>query len=181
MAKSERPTLVDAALKQLDDSNDRAVAIVGATLVEAALEDAIVSRLLPMSSNHRKALFESDSSYTFAGKIDLGLSLGLYGKETKLDLHRIKKIRNEFAHNIERDFSHSRIAPICALLMDRRTGKPLTPKDLEGAPKKLVEYVTVGREMRFRFLMAVFSFAAGLARESAEHPWQPPQPTELPD
>jgi hypothetical protein len=95
------------------ESSDRAIAIVGGALIEDATEDAIVSRLLPMSKAHRDALFHSDSGYTFASKIDLGLSLGLYGNRAKLDMHRIKKIRNEFAHNIDRDFSHDLIVKSC--------------------------------------------------------------------
>ena len=62
-----------------NEGNDRAAAIVGAALLEGQLEEAITRRLLPMSNAHRDALFRDEYGYTFVSKIELGLSLGLYG------------------------------------------------------------------------------------------------------
>ena len=58
---------MDRAYKELlEESNDRAIAIVGATLLEGQLEEAILTRLVPMSKNHRDAFFRDEHGYTFS-------------------------------------------------------------------------------------------------------------------
>lgn len=172
------PDDFDLAVDELiEDSNDRAVGIVAATLLEVQLQEAIVSRLLPMSKGHQDALFQSDDGYTFSSKIDLGMSLGLYGNQTRLDLHRIKKVRNEFAHNINRSFGHPRILGQITQLTDHRIGEPLTEEVLEKMPG-LRSYMEE-RETRWRYLFAVMAINLGLVKETVE-PVTPPKPRFLP-
>jgi len=158
------------------ESNDRAAAIVGATLVEMGLDEAILSRLLPLSNNIRDALFRDDQGYTFSSKIDLGFALGLYGQKARTDLHRIKRIRNEFAHNLDRSFESAEIIKICRDLTDYRSGEPLREDILEqtGTLRSYVE----GREIRWRYVFAILRMGQALERETRiRH--QPPLPTEL--
>ena len=166
----------NSALKELEDSNDRAVGIVGATLIELALQEAIERRLLPMSNNHRKALFGSDDGYTFSRKIELGFSLGLFGNQTKADLSRIKSIRNEFAHNLDRKFGHKEIAKQCGHLTDYRKEEPLSEEVLSLAGERR-DYL-ISREWRWRFIFAIMHIHAGLMKEGFVVS-QPPKATFL--
>lgn len=82
---------------------DHAVAMMGAGLIETALEVAILSRLIPMNNEDRKRLF----SYDYRGplcdlsaRIRMGLAMGLYGPQTFHDLERIRAVRNAFAHSL---------------------------------------------------------------------------------
>jgi hypothetical protein len=108
------------------------------------------------------------------------MSLGLYGNNARLGLHRIKKIRNEFAHNLDRDLQHERIIKECNALSDYTDKEPLDHIKLEGTPPDMLAYIE-GRERRFRFIMAALVITNGLSTERLEHPWRPPQPTVLRD
>src|SRR5262249_31340265 len=37
---------------------------------------------------------------SFSARIDVGFAIGLYGDETKSDLHILRKVRNDFAHEL---------------------------------------------------------------------------------
>ena len=63
-----------------------------------------------------------------APKIDLGFAIGLFGKETSDDLHRVRIIRNRFAHGVGiSSFYHDSIAKFCAQFT--------TPKRVGSGPK----------------------------------------------
>lgn len=84
---------------ELQSSSDRACAIVGAGILDALLEQ-LLKRSFVIGSSDR--LFDSFGPLdTFAGKIDLARALGLIPATEADDLHRIRKIRNEFAHSLE--------------------------------------------------------------------------------
>jgi hypothetical protein len=52
---------------------------------------------------------------SFSAKIDLGVLLGLYPEEVRRDLHRLRDVRNQFAHEQEpRNFCYPKISEICA-------------------------------------------------------------------
>lgn len=99
----------EAAIEHLVDlaDNDMAmidhvVAVTGATLVEIALEAAIVSRLT-LTSDERKRLFKYDYKGPLSdmnSKIRIGKALSLFGPLTTIDLESIRVIRNAFAHSL---------------------------------------------------------------------------------
>jgi hypothetical protein len=81
---------------------DRLVAILGATLLEDALEFAISRKMNPeVYSAHRSSIFDGESGClnTFHSRILMGHALGVYGKKTFDALNDIKLIRNAFAHS----------------------------------------------------------------------------------
>ena len=173
---------LDEFLKGLEETkseSDRAAAIVGATMLETILEECILLRLRPMSNTHRESLLGGESSFaSFSAKIDLGFSLGLYGQKTKSDLNFIRKIRNEFAHHVNRDFAHSDVTKHCKELSD------YAPRfeGAEGALKKIDEYHAAfpRPEMRWRFLFATIEIGNKMLKESSENPSVPRGPTFLP-
>ena len=100
---------------------DRAAAIVGGTLLEAALGTAIESKFVPLDrKTERPMLFDGEKNgpiSTFSSRIRIGYALGLYGPETQEELECIKAVRNAFAHGAMRlKFQTPQISDICAQL-----------------------------------------------------------------
>lgn len=165
------------AIDEIQDSPDRAAAIVAAAILESTLEEGIVNRLLPMSNSHRATLFGGEASFaTFSAKINLGLSLGLYGNKTRSDLNLIRKIRNEFAHYANRSFAHPEISKHCALITEYRT----EPEPEPVAPEVSAFYAKFPRiELRWRFLYATSAIGLGILRETIDNGRVPPNPMIL--
>jgi DNA-binding MltR family transcriptional regulator len=84
---------------------DRAAAVLGAPYVEAALERLFRSRLIVDAP---KELFKARGPLSdFAGKIDLAYSLGWIPESLRNDLHIVRRIRNDFAHDPNHTLSFS--------------------------------------------------------------------------
>lgn len=98
--------------------SDYAVAIIGASLVERALEVAIVARFVPLDKDNRKRMFSYEQKGPLAdlgARNRMGFALGLYGEPTFKDLEKIREIRNLFAHSASlHKFSDRPVAEACA-------------------------------------------------------------------
>ncbi len=81
--------------------SDRACVILAAAMLEQALDVLLRARLAPVASQ-TDSLF--DGAYapisTFSAKIDLAFRIGLLPASLARDLHLVRKIRNDFAHNV---------------------------------------------------------------------------------
>jgi hypothetical protein len=111
---SQRP-IVD----ELEQQTDRGAAIIGAAFVESLLRQALESRLSVRTTLERRTanrLFAAMGPLSsLSAKIDLGALLGVYPEAVHGDLHRLREVRNQFAHEQEpRDFDFPKIAEICA-------------------------------------------------------------------
>jgi hypothetical protein len=92
---------IQSAMRELATGSDRAVAIVGGSIVEMSLTDALKTHLHE-SKKITDELFRSAGAFgMFATKVHLGLLIGLYGEAAHRDLIVIKDIRNAFAHSLE--------------------------------------------------------------------------------
>jgi hypothetical protein len=111
-----------AGLEEIDLA-DHAAATMGATLVEKALEVAILSRLAPLSEDDRKRLFDYEHRgplCDLSARITMGRALGLYGPKTVEDLTRIREIRNAFAHSLWLiRFSFPEVSALCEFNVSR--------------------------------------------------------------
>ncbi|WP_345295833.1 DUF4145 domain-containing protein [Luteimonas vadosa] len=91
---------LDTLISEMSTGSARTVAVVGGAWVEEMLAAAIESALHP----HKKAwegLFnKSRPLSSFSAKIDMARLLGLVTDAIWADLHRIREIRNTFAHDI---------------------------------------------------------------------------------
>jgi Mannitol repressor len=98
--------------------SDYAVAVIGASLVERALEVAILARFIPFGEDHRNRLFSFEQKgplADLAARTRLGLALGLYGDPTFQDLEKIRTIRNSFAHSPSLlSFADEAVAQACS-------------------------------------------------------------------
>lgn len=102
-----------ASLRGLDD---RAAAIVSATQLEHSLERALLqTKMVPLGNDEYGRLFGPDRPLaTFNAKIRLGHALGIFERQTRRDLDRIREIRNAFAHSgLQLFFSTDEIANHC--------------------------------------------------------------------
>ena len=118
---------------ELEKQTDRGAAIIGASLLETRIEEALKIRLL--TNKITEDLFGASSALgTFSAKINLAYSLRIYGKKTHRELNLIRKIRNEFAHFVKPlNFDSPKIANQCRELWFPKVveinGQPLAPQD----------------------------------------------------
>jgi DNA-binding MltR family transcriptional regulator len=92
---------------------DRSIVLVGGSFLELVLEH-ILRAYLPEDDKEVKKLFDYNGALgTFSSKISMAYSLGLIEKIIKDDLHYIRKIRNEFAHNLYASFDHAEVVKCC--------------------------------------------------------------------
>jgi hypothetical protein len=111
---------VRGLLRVIENRNlgsDYAIAIIGASLIERALEAAILSRFMPLEIKDRNWMFSFRQKGPLAdlgARSRFGLALGLFGQPTFEDLEKIRTVRNLFAHSPSlRKFSEKPIARAC--------------------------------------------------------------------
>ncbi len=96
--------------------DERAVAILGGTFLEMALEH-ILRAYLPEDEKEVNGLFEPTGPIaTFSNKISLSFCLGLIDNVIKDDLTFVRKIRNRFAHDLYATFTNEQIKSWSAAL-----------------------------------------------------------------
>ncbi len=92
----------DIFFREFGKETDRAAVILSAAMLEQSLETLLRAYLVPVSGSD-DSLF--DGAYapvsSFSAKIDLAYRVGVISTTFCRDLHLIRRIRNEFAHNIE--------------------------------------------------------------------------------
>lgn len=79
----------------------RASVILAAAMLEQGVSNFIQAYLVPVSSGDDN-LFNGPNAplASFSAKIDMAYRVGLISPKMCRDLHLIRKIRNEFAHNV---------------------------------------------------------------------------------
>lgn len=152
--------------EEIDGASDRTRALVAVAYIENNLVLAIMTRLRELDAANQKLLFEDEHAFLrdFAAKVDLGYALNLYDHNVREDLHRLRKVRNKFAHDLEvRDFDHPLVSRYC----DKLIGA-----DCLDLPKGKIG----PRTRRERFVDLAFHFGERFAMVT-KHLHRPPQPT----
>ena len=99
--------------------NDRGAAIIGASLVETALESRLLLNFRTLSSDDYTHLFQGDQAPlgTLSAKTKISYVMRLCSAAERDDLDCIRRIRNAFAHTLKRlSFETTEIADMCAHL-----------------------------------------------------------------
>ena len=97
-------------IEEINDQSDRGAAIVGAAWVEESISAAIES-FLHSAPNAWQRLFGGNGPLgTLSAKIDLSRLLGLITDTIRSDLHIIREVRNEFAHQIAHKTTHTKLS-----------------------------------------------------------------------
>ena len=121
-------------ISEIEGQSDRAAAIVGAAWVEEELEAAIRSFLIDDKESIKRLLGKSSPLSSFSAKIDLACVLGMCSRVIAKDLHTIREIRNDFAHNMlakdnaKLSFNSGHIRDKCMTLKCVAHEDPETPR-----------------------------------------------------
>lgn len=117
------------------EESDRAVAILGASMLEDALESAL-RRALVEHSVTRGLFGRQGPLATFAAKSDMAFAMGVLSEWEWRDLDRIRRVRNHFAHALRaRSFDEQPASQLCdALFMaEFRRGRTARKPDRRAA------------------------------------------------
>lgn len=92
---------VEILSREFRGESDRACVILGATLLDTALESLLRVRLVANASSTDSLLDGANAPLaSFSARIDMAHRLGLISARFARDLHIVRRIRNDFAHNI---------------------------------------------------------------------------------
>jgi hypothetical protein len=88
------------AIILLNRQSHASVAMRLITILEYDLERCLLRTFRPLNREMRKRLFDAYGPVsTFAAKIDLAHALGITSEAMHRELHKMRKIRNAFAHS----------------------------------------------------------------------------------
>lgn len=116
MHTRHKPADVRQIFESLTKEVDRVATIIGASWLEYSLEVLIEKSLRqPNGKGEKHLLFNEGGIFgTFSKKIDGAYFINLIGPATRKTCHTIRKIRNEFAHNMNiLDFGTREIVDLC--------------------------------------------------------------------
>ena len=97
-------TTMIALDSQANSFADYAIAVVGAGLIEKALEVVILTRFVALNPDERGSIFDyikQGPLCDLSSRIKISYALGLFGPRTRDDLEHIRTIRNSFAHSLK--------------------------------------------------------------------------------
>ncbi|MEY8198547.1 MAG: MltR family transcriptional regulator [Colwellia sp.] len=85
---------------ELDKESDRSLVIVAAALLDEALKKCVEKRMLP-AKKKELCVFSGGNSplSTFSSRINFCYQIGIISSALQRDLHIIRKLRNDFAHD----------------------------------------------------------------------------------
>jgi DNA-binding MltR family transcriptional regulator len=91
----------EVLLAEFGKESDRAAVILAASVADELLRTLLSAHLVPVTSSTDE-LFDGANAPlgTFSSRIEMSYRLGLVSVKFARDLHLIRKIRNDFAHNI---------------------------------------------------------------------------------
>lgn len=95
------------------ETDERAIAIVGATFLDNILEKLLASFLVDDAKECQKLLSHDQSMGTFGSRVTAGYCLGLICKTVRDDLRIVGKIRNRFAHELSISFDTDPVRGWC--------------------------------------------------------------------
>lgn len=104
--------------REFQTESDRAKVILSAAMLDEALAAMLRARLVPCADS-KDQMFDGSNApmASFSARVDFCYRLGLISSNFARDLHLIRKIRNEFAHNVTGcTFASSSVSNRVALL-----------------------------------------------------------------
>jgi len=97
-------------IEEINGQSDRGAAIVGAAWLEESMSAAIESFLHSEPQSWKRLFGGNGPLGTLSAKIDLSRLLGLITDTIRSDLHIIREVRNEFAHQIAHKTEHTKLS-----------------------------------------------------------------------
>lgn len=111
-----------AFIQEFAKESDRAAVILGAAKLDSLLYHLIQRFLLPSTGKHDELLDGDAALGTFSARIQIAYRLGIIDAELTRALNLIRRIRNQFAHEIsdatlDRGAHHDRIQELISPLV----------------------------------------------------------------
>ena len=128
---SQRFDEVLAFRDSLNSESDRGCALMAAAYLHTRLESLLRGSFVA-HAKLIKSLFDGDRPLAnFSAQIDVAFATGLISKEAHRDLHLVRKIRNEFAHDFRKLlFTSNGIRQRCSELKHYHDDPKSTPRQL---------------------------------------------------
>lgn len=104
-----------------DETNDRALVIVGAAFLDMLLEHILISFLVDDPKEVAEMLRYDQPLGTYGNRIRAAYCVGLINKTIRDDLRLVGKVRNRFAHDLYASFEDQQIQSWCVALRWHRT------------------------------------------------------------
>lgn len=111
----------EAIVDELEKESDRGLMIVGISYLERRLSKTIQLRMMPNipAASYGDVFKNYGPLSTFKAKIDIGYLMQLYPRETQTLLHKLRKLRNDAAHETGAiNFNENPIKQRCINLRD---------------------------------------------------------------
>ena len=153
-------------IEEFIEESDRAAVILGVAKLDLLLYQIFQKHLVSNPGGEDKFLDSDGPLVTFSAKINLAYRLGLTDNSVTRALHLIRKIRNDFAHEVEgcslesgshRDRIRELIAPI---------------KNLNNFDKLCVKYIKEGKlslpSIQFRVMLGLIVIDLDLFYENCD-------------
>jgi hypothetical protein len=118
------------------ETNDRAIAIVGAAFLHTLLEHILINFLVDDEKDVRRLLQHDQSLGTYGSRTTAVYCLGMIGEMVRDDLRLVGKIRNRFAQDRKASFDEEPVRSWCLALkwhevsMFRKRPEGATPRDI---------------------------------------------------
>lgn len=122
-------------LEEIQEQSDRGAAIVAVAWVEESITAALESFLHADSNSWKRLFTGSGPLANFSSKIDLSRLLGLLTDTVRSDLHIIREIRNEFAHQVAHKTSYTKLAFSTAHIKDKCLALKCVAHEGHGDPR----------------------------------------------
>ena len=94
---------IDALNQELQSVKDHGFVLILTSIIEDLLKQAIERRLLPSPKENKDMLFDGPNSPlgSLSSRITVAYRTGVINKQMYDNLHRVRRIRNKFAHEFE--------------------------------------------------------------------------------
>jgi mannitol operon repressor len=105
-----------AFLEQLKAESERGEVLISAAMIDDLLMRTVAAFLIEGASANRLLSGFNAPLGTLSARIEMAAALGLISDDEHHDANIIRKVRNEFAHNLPVSFDNPRIRQSCAAL-----------------------------------------------------------------
>jgi len=145
--------LTKEALDELQESSDRAIAIIGAVLIDNGLRALILDKLRTDKAVENDLFQPTGPLGALGPKARLAYMMSLIEKDAYEDIVLIEHIRNRFAHRLEcKTFDHTKIAPFVQKFSTNKISQIALKEKYPDKPRLkslflMALYVTVDRAL----------------------------------
>jgi hypothetical protein len=157
------------ALVEIQRASPRAGALTAQVYVESRLTDCLRQVLSGKPKIVDDFLESEKGAGTFSAKINLAYCLNIVSEDARHDLHLIRKVRNEFGHDLNtRSFDKDPVRSMCASLkLPEQCFGPIGAPHTDRMQTAFHHFTRAMTYPRFRFMAAATAIANRLCTGAA--------------